>query len=181
MLRTTRIREGGVCVPFWSTQEAGLASVAYARYWRIRTTSTWTGGNYFGVAELELRKSKDGADLTTPLTTITAYKYIGGYEPYKAIDNNYGTFYTTGGNSPGPDGHWLKIDFGAGVKHPVTEITLTVRPDGYREDPKNLFVEHSGDNITWKKLFHVTDIPTWTAGETRVFSLSKYRTNSTYR
>lgn len=142
--------------------------VSAHRYWRVRTSQTGIAGNYFGVAELELHATIGGADLTAGRSSFASATHAAGYEAYRAINDNLADFWTTGANSPPAGGHWLATDLV--TPSDVKEVRITVRPDGYREDPLNLYVEFSDDGGTWFTAWSKAAIPTWSAGETRTFN-----------
>lgn len=145
--------------------------MAAHRYWRVRCPDTHIAGEYMGCTELEMRATSGGADQTGGKTASASVAF-GGYPASAAIDNNTGSFWTTGGAGPPAGGHWLRIDFGAGTPVDVVEISYKVRPDSYREDPKDLYVEYSDDASSWTTLWSQLNIAAWSAGETRVFTYS---------
>jgi hypothetical protein len=138
-------------------------------YWRIRSSSTSSSG-YLGIAEMEMRPTPGGNDQTAGNTAAASATYIpvSAHPPAYAINDNRADFWTTGGTTPPTGGHWLSVKFGASVS--VAEVVLTVRPDTYREDPRNLFVEWSDDNSVWNTEWSVSSIAAWAAGETRTFT-----------
>lgn len=138
------------------------------RYWRVRSTLTWLG-NYMACTELELRATTGGADQCSGGTASASLENSAPYVASMAFDNNNTTFWTTGGTAPGALGHWIKYDFGAGNEKVVQEISYKSRIDGAREDPKNLYIEFSDDNVNWIEQWSVTGILAWTAGEVRVY------------
>ena len=143
--------------------------MAAHRYWRVRSSDTAIGGEYLAFAEVEMKSAFAGADLTAGKTVSASATAGGAYVPGSAIDNNASTFWTTGATAPPVGGHWYAVDFGAGGDVDIVEITLQVRPDGYREDPLNLFVEYSDDGSTWTLQYSLSGLPTWGAGEKRTF------------
>jgi hypothetical protein len=138
------------------------------RYWRVRTSSTATGG-YFGLAELQMRTVAGSLDRTAGKTAFASADFGGPYVPSAAIDDNAATFWTVGTNAPPAGGHWLAVDFGVPVE--IGEVVLTVRPDAFREDPLNLFIDFSSDGGDWFNAAQHASIPAWSAGETRAFAV----------
>lgn len=139
-----------------------------ARYWRVRSTDTDVAGEYMAISELQLRSSLGGADLTTGKTAAASAAF-GGYPASQAIDDNASTFWTTGSAAPPAEGHWLSVDLGAGNEADIVEVVIAVRPDSFREDPRNLYVDYSSDGSTWTNSWSVASIDSWTAGESRTF------------
>lgn len=137
-------------------------------YWRVRSTDTNIAGDYMACVELELRATTGGADQTSG-TTITASAQAGGYEVTKAIDDDTGTFWTTGIAAPVSGlGHWMRVVFGSVTS--VDEVTYKVRSDSFREDPNNLFIDSSINGMGWIPEWSHSSIGTWTAGETKTFT-----------
>lgn len=143
--------------------------MAAKRWWRIRTTDTFVAGEYFGCSTIKGRETVGGTDHFAG-KTITAYAFLAGYEPTKAVDGNDATFYTTGGQAPGPDGHWLLIDLGAGNEKDLKIFEFTSRSDGIREDPVNLFIESGDTAADLYPVVSAAGYAAWTAGETRTLT-----------
>lgn len=141
------------------------------RYWRIRSPDTHIAGDYLGCSNLELRTAYGGANILSGSDAASASATASAtYAPSKAIDADLATFWTTGATAMPAGGHWLQIDLGSGAAANVLEIAYRVRPDTYREDPAELYVDYSDDGTAWTTAWGKTGIPAWAAGETRVFS-----------
>lgn len=159
------IRLRKVAADSW-TADGDIGGTSFGRYWRIRTTTTWNG--YWGCADIELRETAGGPDITTPSSVISGSDPNAGYPPPNAIDNVDSTFTTTASAS---GNHSLTIDFGAGVVKKIVEVAIRGRPDGYREDPTAFVVEFSQNNVDWSEAWTVTSTGGgWAAGERRVFT-----------
>jgi hypothetical protein len=135
-----------------------------ARYWRIRCPTTYLG-DYLGITELEMRSTIGGVDQTTGKTAFASTNTA--YGPAYAIDDQTGTLFTDAGTTKPSGGHWLAVDYGSAIA--VAQISIQVRTDGYREDPRELSIECSTDGTNWIPVCYYSNIPAWTAGETRTF------------
>jgi len=131
--------------------------------WRLRFPSSYNANGYLGLAEIEMRATIGGADETTG-RTASAFIFLGGFPPSNAIDNNSATFYTTGGNSPPVGGHWIAVNFASAIQ--IDQVLVQVRPDGFREDPKDMVVEYL-DGTVWTPYWNWYFTTAWTAGESR--------------
>ena len=116
------------------------------RYFRIRTTRTFNGNNT-GIATIETREVSGGTDYASGATATASATAGTGFEPDKAIDGNASTFWSTGGATDTDGSNWLALDFG--TPRDITEVKITVRPDGFREDPKAFTFQVSSDGTTW--------------------------------
>lgn len=153
---------------FVATGYSASYTAAARKYWRVRSTDTNIAGDYMACTELELRATSGGSDQCDS-ATITSSAEIGGYEASNAVDNNTSTFWTTGGSEPISGlGHYLQAVFGSDTS--VNQITYQVRPDTYREDPNNLFIDSSINGLGWIREWSHSSIGTWTAGETKTFT-----------
>lgn len=136
------------------------------RYWRVRTTDTHISGDYFGISELQMRRRSGLADITFGKTATASAS--GGGAPANAIDDNDSTFWSTGATGLISGSHWYRVDFG--TDESINEVSLRVRGDSFREDPVTLFIESSPDDVNWTTVWSESALPTWSAGETRVFT-----------
>ena len=144
--------------------------MANHRWWKFRSPDTYVAGEYLGITEMEMRLTAGGADQTTGKAITASATASGGYVAARAIDDNLTLFWTTGATAPPSGGHWLKVDFGAGTPVDIVEMSLMVRPDTFREDPYEIVLEYSDDDITYTEVMHTYSTPAWTAGETRFFN-----------
>ena len=142
-----------------------------ARYWRLWTPRS-DNGSYTHVAEIEMRESEGGADVTTTGFAISGANR-SGFEDTKAFDNT-----VSGNNSWGVqisvdalEDRWVGQDFGAANDKDVVEVELTARADGFpTQNPYCFLVQQSSDNVTWTNVWLVTTGAAWTASEARVFT-----------
>lgn len=145
--------------------------MAAHRYWRLRSPNTAIAGEYMGAMEIELRESAGGADATGSGTASASNTFGSPWLPAGAFDNNTSVGWTTGGNPPPTGGHWIKYDFGAGNEKDIVEVTYMVRNDGVREDPLDIYIEWSDDNVTWIDKWSVLGMAAWSNGETRTWTM----------
>lgn len=144
----------GTAVPLSAVASLGAATGAPPpaagahRYWRLLHIGQ-TARDYLGLAEIELRATAGGADLTAPGGAITASAAYSGWPPSQAIDNDTGTGWTT--YTAYADGQWLAYDFGAGNAYPVVELHVTPRQEAihYAEGPTNFDWQWSDNGTDW--------------------------------
>lgn len=155
---------------YWSSGEArvftpatGVSAMQIIRFYQV--SSTWSGA--LACAEMEFRVTAAGSKTDgVPITR----KAIAGTsnEPDKINDSNSSSFTTNGGG-------WSTEYIGMVIPNDVLfeEMLYEVRPDSYREDPKDARVERSldgGQSFTTLKSFPT--IPAWSAGESRLFDIT---------
>lgn len=143
---------------------AGAQSGAY-RYWRILVSSNNGDTNVLGIAEVELRGSVGGADLTASSTPVTGSTNMADYEPTRTIDNDYYSWWWAYTSFP----QWLVFDLA--TSKDVKSIAITsISIFGSARAPKDFSIQGSNDgvNFTTVKSFSSTG---WAASETRVFNL----------
>lgn len=94
---------------------------ADARYWAI---SDITSAAATAMAEIELRASRGGTDITAPTNVIYSNDIYGSsYDAKYAFDNDLNTFWAANQTS----GSYITIDLGSGVSSDVRELKLTNR------------------------------------------------------
>jgi hypothetical protein len=141
--------------------------MAAHRYWRVRAYNGTYEPNNLACATLALRETHNGTDFALGNAGISNFAF-GGFPASNAFDNSASSFWTNVTGSALTTGY-IGADFGA-TPRDIVEFSYTVRPDGFREDPKALYLEYSDDNVTWTILFDTGALPAWTAGETRTFN-----------
>lgn len=119
------------------TSEAEHA--AAHRYWRLLSKTP-----FLRVAELELRASVGGADLTSPITAISASSAGGANPASMAIDDNTGTEFSCTNQY----NQWLRVDFGVGVTRSVREVAIRPSVSG-NDKPTSCILQWSDDDATW--------------------------------
>lgn len=118
--------------------------MATHRYWRLNVTAT--DGTYVSFAEIELRESIGGADVTGAGTATASFNEAGN-TPANAVDNNTTTKWGTYNQTPP---QWWAYDFGAGNAFDIKAVLITPRQDGYyAESPKTFTIDYSDNGTDW--------------------------------
>jgi len=140
------------------------------RYYRIHVDSTFTDVGGCTVAELDLRESSGGSDVTGSGTSDASSDYSVDYDFPKAFDDDTNTFWSSELISVP---HWLSYDFGAGNEKAIVEIALRIRGDSYysAQDITEFRVQVSSDNSTWYTINVEQAIPVWSTGLQRVYTI----------
>lgn len=143
--------------------------MAAHRYWRLHATSG-NGDPNMGVAEIEMRTSLGGADVTG---TGTAAASSG--TAANAFDNSNSTVWTT---TSGAYPHWISYDFGAGNDKDIVEVAINTRTQ-IRFSPIDWTLQWSDDNAAWTTLFTIQGYGEWPTGQAtfRVFNADRVYTN----
>lgn len=120
--------------------------MAAHRYWRIRNHANGSGQT--GIGEVEFAATYGGADQCSGGTAIASGSYGGGYESWRAFDDNTSTnwFQNDGQNY---EGAWIGYDFGSGNDVEVNEVRIVRAPEESSATPRIFYVESSDDNSTW--------------------------------
>lgn len=132
------------------------------RYWRIYCHDN-AFGNTWSLAELELRGSVGGADLTGSGTPASSGNWNAGTNPLSNLfDNNTATWWACN-----TEVGWVSYDFGSAVD--VVQVSMTARNDvSYNQAPITFTLEWSDDNVSWTQAWAGT--ASWTAaGQTKTF------------
>ena len=116
--------------------------MATHRYWRLNFTKT---NGYCGMAEIELRDTPSGSDLTGSGTATASYTE-GGKDPANAVDDNTDTDWGTY-NQSYPQ--WWQYDFGAGNAYDIIEIAIYPRSGYPNEAPEDLTWQYSDNDSDW--------------------------------
>lgn len=134
------------------------------RYWRLYINST--SSTYVSASEIELRTAPGGADVTGSGTASDSTHYNTSSTGTQAFDNNTATIWASLAGMP----QWVQYDFGAGNEKDIQQFTFrtTTYP---AEGPQNFALQYSDDGSTWFNLYTVDSQPTWSSGETRVFTV----------
>ena len=138
------------------------------KFWRIYITAVGSG-LVAGLAEIELRATSGGADLTSPSTPMGA----SSNNAASLVDNNTSLAWTTASTgSP----WWAWADLSAsnyGQAQPAVELALW--PSGSSTasvSPKDFVVQGSLDGTTWTDIKSFSGVTGWTAGTPKIFSLT---------
>jgi hypothetical protein len=139
--------------------------MAAHRYWRIYIHEKSGAATFSAIAELELRTSIGGADVTGS-GTASANSVTGGAAA-NAVDNNTGTIW---GTSTGAVPHWWAYDFGSGQDKDIVELSITSRSSSAGSAPGRFELQYSDDNTNWStQLFCHVDT-SWPISTTYVFN-----------
>lgn len=145
--------------------------MAAHRYWRIIFLEYYSNINGSGLAEVELRDTVGGSDLTGSGTPTASTSYPGT-SPGNLVDNNNATHWADafGLNV----GSWWKYDFGAGNSYDIKQVLMRARNDSYYGcAPARSLIQSSDDNTNWTNEALITGL-TWTQGSTNTVTLSDY-------
>lgn len=132
------------------------------RYWRINVTANAGSGASTSFAEVEMRTSVGGADVTGSGTASGGGGFTGS-TPANAFDNNSSTLYAPSGSSG-----WLKYDFG--VNKDIVEIAISHGGGaGITTMPQTFTIQYSDDDSSWTTLGSTINAYGWIDNATRVF------------
>lgn len=136
--------------------------MAAHRYWRLWIfINEYAGGSANSIAELELRESIGGADVSGSGTASASSSYTS---PELAFDNNNSTWWSGNANSD-----WLKYDFGAGAEKDIVEFAITaISVDA--NQPGHFALQYSDDDANWTTRILILDQTVWGISEQRVFN-----------
>lgn len=150
-----------------------------ARYWRILITETRSSGTFWAnVAEIELRATVGGSDQTGSGTAAASSVDSASFNADKAFDNSASTFWSSDGGAALPQ--WISYDFGAATT--VLEVSIQAGNDATRATraPRDFQIQYSSDNSTWLTAATLTDVPAWSASQSRLFTVDDTRDFSGY-
>jgi len=153
-----------------SAEYAALVTGA-KRYWKFYYAGV--GANYRSGAEMELRESVGGADVSGAGTASAMSETE--HPASNLFDNNTATLWGTYDDSFYPhDECWVQYDFGSGNNKDIKQITWTNRNDGYLgEEPWGFFILCSDNGSDWGIAWADFDEDNWSAwagGETRTYT-----------
>lgn len=143
---------------------ASTSAPAY-RYWRIYFQAV-VGSDRVYIAEIELRGSVGGSDLTTPSTPATASTYEFGYGPEKAIDNNiYSPFFWVTPYDVTTN-QWACFDMASAVV--VAQVAIMPAVNAC---PKDFIIQGSSDGVNFTDVKAFTNVTGWTNNTWKTFDL----------
>lgn len=141
------------------------------RYWRILYI-TPQSGFIAGLAEVELRASVGGPDVSDGRVYDQSSSLSNSFTAAQAFDDNPATLWATVNN--GEANPWISVDFGEDVMDHtiVNEVSLTARNDEFGADqaPSVFEVQYSDDGILFTTEFTVTVATPWLQADTQVFT-----------
>lgn len=130
----------------WRGASSG-GGAAY-RYYRLNVSQSF-GGSYLIIAEVELRATIGGADLTSPSTPVTQSSQDGAaMAGSKVVDNDIVTTWATSAAYP----WWVRMDLGTPQSIAQVQITRLNNPQGFNGAPYNFTVEGSNDGTSFTVL-----------------------------
>lgn len=141
-------------------------SGASATHWRI--TILAHGGAATSLAEIELRETAGGADVSHTATSITANStFDSTHVAANMIDNNASTLWASA-----VTGAPYSITLVFPTPRAIMQVMLQARNDAVPEQSPTLFrLESSSDaGVTWNFEMQRQTPGTWTIGEQRVFT-----------
>lgn len=127
------------------------------RYYRLNVSQS-TGGSILIIAEVELRATVGGADLTSPSTPVTQSSQDGASTAGSmVVDNDIATTWITSVAAP----WWVRMDLGTPQSIAQVQITRLNSTPGFNGSPYNFTVEGSNDGTSFTVLgtFNAVD---WT-------------------
>ena len=132
------------------------------RYWGIRVTAIGTGGDVFGIAELELHDTVGGSNIATGGNAVARQHGLSPSNAFGAGDYNATVVQDV-----------ILCDFGSAssVSH-VDEIKITARGGGItnKQAPVSGFVVYSDDGCNLTDAWAFSTADTWALGESRTLS-----------
>ncbi len=105
------------------------------------------------------------AATTSGVTVTSGAVFAGGFEPWRAFDDNDATSWAPSGALP----NTIKVDFGSATD--VASYSLTVGGNS-NQYPTSFTLEGSDNNSTWTVLDTQSSL-SWSADEKKTFSLSQ--------
>ena len=143
----------------------GTPSFGSHRYWRLLIYSG--APNQINISEIQFLLN--GVNQATGGTAIHNGE-SSGFPASNAFDGNLTSRWVSSpAVSPKPETPlWIGYDFGVTKEVDAVSVHSHVTANG----PRDFFVQHSDDNITWVSAFEVRNQLDWTAGETRVLTVT---------
>ena len=135
--------------------------------WRINSLGTRDA--YCSIAEVELRTIPGGPDRLDGKSLIAyqSSEYGVNNSVYQAFDNNPNTLWSSrAGDTMG----WISV--GIDIAIPVREVMIQATINYPAEAPSGIVIEGSyGGGTGWVFVKEFRDLPPWSSGEQRTFSL----------
>lgn len=142
------------------------------RYWSVLCMGS--DSSYQHIAELEMRETTSGTDVTSTSFAISGDER-SGFEAANAFDDT-----VSGNNSWGvqdsshdPIDRWVGQDFGESNEKNIVEIAVTTRADSYYgQTPRYFALRYSDDGTNWTVKKYFSSAGAWlTSSEQRVFTV----------
>ena len=147
---------------------AADSGVVGHRYWRLNMTAT--PGSLYSIAEIQFRTTAGVPLLFSGGTASASTTYSNDFVnwgPQLAADNNAGSEWSSGDNSPTT---WA-YDYGAGNAKAIVEIALQARNDAPNLMPTVFTPQWSDDGANWTSMAQITTAA-WTVGQIQIFPVT---------
>lgn len=152
-----------------STSGSSPAPAAF-RYWRLYLLNNNGDGNYLCVAEVELRLTVGGADITTSSTPVTASSFLDAlYPPSRIVDGGLSlanSWFSAVGQITN---QWLLLDLSTAIA--VKQVRISAETTNPTRAPKDLRIEGSSDGVNFTTVGTFLGNTSWGATPNRTFDL----------
>jgi len=141
------------------------------QYWAVIAVES-SNGSYIHIAELEMRESVSGSDVTSTGFAIAGSER-SGFEATYAFDDTISGSASWGVQKSValPIERYVGQDFGSGNEKTIIEVAITTRDDSNEEQaPHAAIVVWSDDGVTWYPSWVIDDKTSWSAAEQRVYT-----------
>lgn len=141
-------------------QQAEAAALSKTwRYWRIFIQTNNGDASFITLAEVQLRDTLGGADLTTPSTPALASTQGTSSTAANLLDGGTATIWATTSGSVA--NQWVRFDMGT----PTTVAQVAMYPQSAfpNRSPKDFTIQGSDDGTTFTDVKSFTNITGWTA------------------
>lgn len=163
--------------PFWEPSETRIFTgdldrqvSGSAQYWRVWASKS-DHASYIHIAELEMRNTVSGPDITTTGNAISggarsSFPDTEAFDDIVAGNNSWGVEVSVHSISE----RWVGQNFGSAQS--IAEIQMTARADGFPgQTPNTFFLESSSDGINWDPVLFVEDVgASWSSSESRLYT-----------
>lgn len=134
---------------------ASTSAPAY-RYWRIYVQTNNGHPNYISIAEIELRGTVGGTDLTTPSTPATeSSALVNGAT--KLVDNDTSTGSVWIGTTT--TNQWVRFDMGSATV--VAQVAIFPHSNVPDAAPKSFITQGSSDGTNFTDVKSFTNVTGW--------------------
>lgn len=127
------------------------------RYWRIYITAINGDANYAAFAEIEIRGTVGGADLTTASTPTSQSSYYTFYQATQTRDNSTGTFWLSDTNAH--INSWCRYDLTTAST--VAQVAIYPYVGVLTWAPKDFVIQGSDDGTTFTDVKSFTGVTDW--------------------
>ena len=137
------------------------------RYWRFQINSANGDSAYGGAAEIELRGSIGGSDLSSPSSLVTSdASSYPGHPLTNVVDNRLSTVWATTGNPSFP--YYITVDLGSELS--VVEVAFA--PETVTRAPQSLSIYGSNNGSTFTLVRTFAGLSSgWSNSVLRAFTL----------